>query len=165
MLNLVKLKKQGKTIKEKVHPKVSAMSDVVAFRLARLVAAHERDATYWFSKKFELSLIEWRVLGLANEFEPVFFKDIRSMLNIDKGQLSRAIKKLVNKNILLTNTSTTDARFVEIHTTAKGKKLHSEALKFSIIRNELIVENLTKLECREFFRMLEKLSRVKLEGI
>ena len=40
MLNLVKLKEQRKTIKEKVHPKVSAMSDVVAFRLARLVAAH-----------------------------------------------------------------------------------------------------------------------------
>ena len=165
MLNLVKLKEQRKTIKEKVHPKVSAMSDVVAFRLARLVAAHERDVTYWFNKKFELSLIEWRVLGLANEFEPVVFKDIRSMLNIDKGQLSRAIKKLVNKNILLTNTSMTDARLVEIHTTVKGKKLHDEALKFSIIRNELIVENLTKLECQEFFRMLEKLSKVKLEEI
>ena len=165
MLDLNKLNKKQKNTNSNVHPKVLAMSDVVAFRLALLVAAHERDGSYWLKKEFELTLIEWRVLGITNEFEPVIFKDIRLMLNIDKGQLSRAIKQLVNRGILSTNISKRDARLTEICTTPKGKKLHDKALKVSVIRNELIVKNLTKLECEEFFRMLEKISRVNLEEI
>ncbi len=165
MLDLNKLNKKQKNTNSNVHPKVLAMSDVVAFRLALLVAAHERDGSYWLKKEFELTLIEWRVLGITNEFEPVIFKDIRLMLNIDKGQLSRAVKHLVSRDILFTNISKKDARLVEIHTTSKGKKLHDEVLKFSILRNELIVKNLTKLECQEFFRLLEKISSVKLEKI
>ena len=165
MLDLNKLNKKQKSTNSNVHPKVRAMSDVVAFRLALLVAAHERDGSYWLKKEFELTLIEWRVLGLSKEFEPIIFKDIRLMLNIDKGQLSRAVKQLVSRDILFTNISKKDARLVEIHTTSKGKKLHDEVLKFSILRNELIVKNLTKLECQEFFRLLEKISSVKLEKI
>lgn len=165
MLDLNKLNKKQKSTNSNVHPKVRAMSDVVAFRLALLVAAHERDGSYWLKKEFELTLIEWRVLGLSKEFEPIIFKDIRLMLNIDKGQLSRAVKHLVSRDILFTNISKKDARLVEIHTTSKGKKLHDEVLKFSILRNELIVKNLTKLECQEFFRLLEKISSVKLEKI
>lgn len=165
MLDLNKLNKKQKSTNSNVHPKVRAMSDVVAFRLARLVAAHERDGSYWFNKNFQLSLTQWRVLGLSKEFEPIMFKDIRLMLNIDKGQLSRAVKHLVSRDILFTNISKKDARLVEIHTTSKGKKLHGEVLKFSILRNELIVKNLTKLECQEFFRLLEKISSVKLEEI
>ena len=121
MLDLNKLNKKQKNTNSNVHPKVLAMSDVVAFRLALLVAAHERDGSYWLKKEFELTLIEWRVLGITNEFEPVIFKDIRLMLNIDKGQLSRAVKQLVIRDILFTNISKKDSRLVEIHTTSKGK--------------------------------------------
>ncbi|MGB0635017.1 MAG: MarR family winged helix-turn-helix transcriptional regulator [Paracoccaceae bacterium] len=141
-----------------IHPKVKAISDGIAFKLARLVAIHEKHGNYNFKKKFGLSLNEWRVLGLANEMEPVFFRDIRVMLNIDKGQLSRAIKTLVKKEILLSTGSREDARLIEITTTLKGKKLHDMMLKFSTDRNEEIVQGLTRSEFKEFVRILEKIT-------
>ena len=150
----------GDTVqKDLIHPKVNAISDGLAFKLARLVAIHERHGNYNFSKKFDLSLNEWRVLGLANEMEPVFFRDIRIMMNIDKGQLSRAIKKLVKKEILLSTESKKDARLIEITTTLKGKKLHDKMLKFSVERNEEIIQGLTSEDLREFFRILEKITK------
>ena len=145
--------------KDLIHPKVNAISDGLAFKLARLVAIHERHGNYNFSKKFDLSLNEWRVLGLANEMEPVFFRDIRIMMNIDKGQLSRAIKQLVKKEILLSTESKKDARLIEITTTLKGKKLHDKMLKFSVERNEEIIQGLTSEDLREFFRILEKITK------
>ena len=102
---------------------------------------------------------EWRVLGLANEMEPVFFRDIRIMMNIDKGQLSRAIKQLVKKEILLSTESKKDARLIEITTTLKGKKLHDKMLKFSVERNEEIIQGLTSEDLREFFRILETITK------
>ena len=145
--------------KDLIHPKVNAISDGLAFKLARLVAIHERHGNYNFSKKFDLSLNEWRVLGLANEMEPVFFRDIRIMMNIDKGQLSRAIKQLVKKEILLSTESKEDARLIEITTTLKGKKLHDKMLKFSVERNEEIIQGLTSEDLREFFRILETITK------
>ena len=145
--------------KDLIHPKVNAISDGLAFKLARLVAIHERHGNYNFSKKFDLSLNEWRVLGLANEMEPVFFRDIRIMMNIDKGQLSRAIKQLVKKEILLSTESKKDGRLIEITTTLKGKKLHDKMLKFSVERNEEIIQGLTSEDLREFFRILEKITK------
>ena len=142
-----------------IHPKVNAISDGLAFTLARLVALHERDGNHSFNKKFGVSLNEWRVLGLANENEPVFFRDIRRLLNIDKGQLSRAIKQLVKKDILVSKGSNIDARLVEISTTPKGRKLHDSMLNYSAERNEIIVQGLTKLECKELFRLLEKITQ------
>ena len=150
----------GDTVqKDLIHPKVNAISDGLAFKLARLVAIHERHGNYNFSKKFDLSLNEWRVLGLANEMEPVFFRDIRIMMNIDKGQLSRAIKQLVKKEILLSTESKKDGRLIEITTTLKGKKLHDKMLKFSVERNEEIIQGLTSEDLREFFRILEKITK------
>ena len=150
----------GDTVqKDLIHPKVNAISDGLAFKLARLVAIHERHGNYNFSKKFDLSLNEWRVLGLANEMEPVFFRDIRIMMNIDKGQLSRAIKQLVKKEILLSTESKEDARLIEITTTLKGKKLHDKMLKFSVERNEEIIQGLTSEDLIEFFRILEKITK------
>lgn len=150
----------GDTVqKDLIHPKVNAISDGLAFKLARLVAIHERHGNYNFSKKFNLSLNEWRVLGLANEMEPVFFRDIRIMMNIDKGQLSRAIKQLVKKEILLSTESKEDARLIEITTTLKGKKLHDKMLKFSVERNEEIIQGLTSEDLREFCRILEKITK------
>ncbi len=145
-----------------IHPKVNAISDGLAFKLARLVAIHEKHGNHNFSTKFALSLNEWRVLGLVNEMEPVFFRDIRIMLNIDKGQLSRAIKQLVKKEILLRTESKVDARLIELTTTLKGKKLHDKMLEFSIERNEEIARGLTRSEFAEFFRILEKITQSSL---
>ena len=142
-----------------IHPKVNAISDGLAFKLARLVAIHEKHGNYNFSAKFALSLNEWRVLGLVNEMEPVFFRDIRIMMNIDKGQLSRAIKQLVKKEILLSTESKKDGRLIEITTTLKGKKLHDKMLKFSVERNEEIIQGLTSEDLREFCRILEKITK------
>jgi len=142
-----------------IHPKVNAISDGLAFKLARLVALHERAGNYSFNKKFGLSLNEWRVLGLANENEPVFFRDIRRLLNIDKGQLSRAIKQLVKKGILVSKESDMDARLVEVSTTPKGKNLHNKMLIYSEQRNEIIVQGLMRSEIKELFRVLEKITQ------
>jgi DNA-binding MarR family transcriptional regulator len=104
-------------------------------------------------------LNEWRVLGLANENEPVFFRDIRRLLNIDKGQLSRAIKQLVKKGILVSKESDMDARLVEVSTTPKGKNLHNKMLIYSEQRNEIIVQGLMRSEIKELFRVLEKITQ------
>jgi DNA-binding MarR family transcriptional regulator len=151
------------TASNRVHPELRKISDGLAFRLARLVVIHEKNGAYWFKKSFDITVSQWRILGITHEMEPVAFRCVQETLNIDKGQLSRLLKVMTQKDLLTVKQSEKDARSVRITTTKAGKKLHAQVLKFSDMRNELIVSSLTKHEFLEFVRVLEKITKYNMK--
>ncbi|HJM49494.1 MAG TPA: MarR family winged helix-turn-helix transcriptional regulator [Alphaproteobacteria bacterium] len=142
---------------EAVHPPAQDITELMVFRLARLVAINERAGHRWSEQMFALRLNEWRVLGLARALEPVQFREIAGRLIMDKGQLSRIVKALVERGFLDTMVARDDARSLEIHTTEAGRQLHDRVLPFTKQRNEAAVEVLTREEYLEFMRVLDKL--------
>lgn len=153
------LKKQpGVQEGERIHPPIHAITDALTFRIARLNAVNERAGIHWFRKEHDLSLNEWRILGLTHALEPVAFQTIRDILIMDKGQLSRAIKALGARGLIETKAAQGDARAIELVTTEVGKVLHDKVLAFTAERNESVVAALSPAECREFLRLLRKMS-------
>lgn len=141
-----------------VHPPVHSILDALTFRLARLVAVNELSGNMHFREAFGLSLNEWRVIGVVHALSPITFGRVRKILLMDKGQLSRVIKQLADQGILVTRPAENDARKVEITLTGQGSELHDRVLKFTAERNEHVVETLTPAECREFMRILQKIT-------
>lgn len=149
-----------------VHPPINTILDAVAFRLARLAAINERAGAYHFGKSHDVSLNQWRILGLVSALtddlekpnQAVSFSEVRSHLYMDKGQFSRTLKQLSTRGLLETFFSPTDARVTELKLTKRGQVLHDRLLAFSSERNEEVVSVLSPHECREFMRILEKLS-------
>lgn len=131
---------------------------MLTFRLARLVAVNERSGNRWTRSEFGLSLNEWRVLGLTNAMEPVRTGRIGRLLLMDKGQLSRIVHKLADDGLIRTRPSEEDARSVDLEMTDKGRKLHDHTLARAAARNDVVVETLTRAECAEFMRLLQKIT-------
>jgi DNA-binding MarR family transcriptional regulator len=77
---------------------------------------------------------------------------------MDKGQLSRSVKFLVQRDYIRTEISKGDARAVDLIVTSSGKKLNNEILHFSKNRNDIAVDCLTKQECEAFFLTLKKVT-------
>jgi len=144
----------GKT----VHPPIDTILDALTFRLARLTAVNHHTGSEKFREAFGLSLNEWRVIGVVNALSPITFGRLRNVLVMDKGQLSRVVKQLTARGILLTNPTPDDARVVELSLTESGAVLHNKVLKFTAMRNEVVVETLTREECLEFMRILQKIT-------
>ena len=160
-----KPKDKGFSVSEanRVHPELTKISDGLAFRLARLVEIHEKNGGFWFKKNFDITVNQWRILGITHEMEPVAFRCVQETVNIDKGQLSRLLKVMTQRDLLSVKQSEKDGRSVKITTTKAGKELHGQVLKFSDMRNELIVGSLTKREFLEFVRVLEKITKYSMK--
>ena len=144
--------------KQLIHPNVNTISDLLSFRVARFSAMNQSLGGYWFKKIFDLSLNDWRILGLTAASQPIPFKKIQHTLGMDKVQLSRSVKVLVDRGYIVTGPSVLDGRAVDLRVTEVGKKISSDMLKFSKDRNDISVKCLTKSECETFLRLLNKLT-------
>ena len=141
-----------------IHPPIDSLMDALTFRLARLDALNAHVGGLKFRETYGLSLKEWRVIGLVHAFEPATFGQIRKYLLIDKGQLSRTVRRLTDQRILLSQTAADDARRTELSLTPEGRRLHDRLLAFTAERNEIVVSTLTPEECRDFLRILAKIT-------
>lgn len=134
-----------------------SLPDALSFRIARLAAINERMAGQIFRSEFGISLNEWRVIGITGALQPVTFSAIRELLYFDKGQLSRVIRSLSDRGLIISATSPSDARQIELRLSETGEAIHREALEFTAKRNAIMAEVLTTEERSEFRRLLDKL--------
>ena len=139
------------------HPDVHDIRDLLSYRLARLGAGNERAGQHWMGKHFGVKITEFRVLGLTCALEPLVFREAARLLVMDKGQLSRIVKALVESGLVSTTPLAGDLRTVELTATPKGRALMDEMMAVATARNRMIVADLTAAETRELFRLLEKI--------
>jgi|GEM_PF-328103 len=139
------------------HPGIGDIRDLLTFRLAMLVAANDRMGQGWMKSIFGLRLVEFRILGLTAAMEPVRFGDVARRLVIDKGQLSRQVKEMVERSLIQTVRDKDDQRTIRLVTTTEGRDLHDRALVMAYARNDVIVSALSESETETLFRLLDKL--------
>jgi DNA-binding MarR family transcriptional regulator len=140
-----------------VHPPIASIRDALSFRIARMAAINERAGGLHFQKELSLRLNEWRVLGLVCAFGHAAFSEIRAQLLIDKGQLSRVVRALVDRGLLDSRASNRDGRQVDLAATEAGRALHERALRFTAERNESMASVLSARECVQLLEMLDRL--------
>lgn len=139
------------------HPSVGDIRDLLTFRIAMLAATNDRMGQNWLKGEFDLRVLEWRVLGLTAALEPVRFGTLARRLLVDKGQLSRLVKALIERQLIRTTPDDEDQRTMRLSTTAAGRALHQEVLSKAFARNNLIVSAMTVEETETLFHLLDKL--------
>ena len=145
-------------IEDNIHPSVSSIRDLLSFKVARFSALNQRLGGYWIKEVFDLNLNDWRILGLVAASASISFKELKTILCMDKGQLSRSVKLLVERGYISTEFSKDDARALDLRITKVGRKLSKEILLFSKQRNDVAVQCLNKKECEVFLATLKKLT-------
>lgn len=144
---------------------LQSLLDALSFRIARLAAINERMAGQIFRSEFGISLNDWRVIGITGALQPVTFSAVRELLYFDKGQLSRVIRSLSDRNLIVSNTSSSDARQIELRLTEAGETVHREALRFTAKRNAIMTSVFTADERSEFRRLIDKLVTHNVEKL
>jgi DNA-binding MarR family transcriptional regulator len=136
---------------------IRSIREALSFRIARMAAINERAGGQHFKSEFDLTLMEWRILGLTAAMQPVSFAELRDILLVDKGLLSRTIKALVARGLIDTRKLKSDARQIELLITPVGTSLHDNVLEFTIERNAAMAAVLTDQEWAAFDQALDKL--------
>ena len=142
---------------EPKHPPIKSIEDVIVFKLSRLVGVNERAGARWSEQLFDLSINEWRLLGLIQAHAPIRAGDLAELMLMDKSQLSRLVKSLSVKKLLISKPDPEDARAVMLKLTAQGQELFKKVITEALLRNEHVLSPLSAQEVLAFDEMLDRL--------
>ncbi|TDL78079.1 MarR family transcriptional regulator [Palleronia sediminis] len=139
-----------------VHPPIHEITDALSFKLARLNAINERAGSYYFKLHHDITLNQWRILGLVSAMEPAPARDVRDSLYMDKGQFSRVVKQLVERRLIDISPAPDNASANTLRLTPAGRSLHKVLIGFTAERNARTAAVLTPEECETFLALLDK---------
>lgn len=134
-------------------------SSFVTFKLARLQSSLNAQAIHLLKSKAGLSLVEWRVIQAIRIFEDATMTEISSLVQMDKGQLSRKLKAMISKGLLRAEQDQADQRVQHLHLTAEAERLSDVIMPSMQARQELLLGKVSPEDLATFYSVIEKLEK------
>jgi len=135
------------------------LEDMLAYKVAMLAS----DLSESLSKEYasyQLSMPQWRILGALHENSPhsaLTAKDIAVATRLDKVQVSRALERLVNKDIVHRRVSDSDKRATLVSLSSEGERIYRTLLPKIVRWQNKRLENITDDEYQIFLKVIDAL--------
>lgn len=141
------------------HPSFRSPSSFVTFRLARLQASLNAQATGLLKARAGLSLVEWRLIQTLRMHESASLTELASIVQMDKGQMSRKIKAMVERGLLRTETDKEDQRVQHLKLTAAAEQLSENMMPTMEARQDLLLAEVSEEDLATFYSVVDKLEK------
>lgn len=138
-------------------PEVEKLRSFVTYRLARVQAKLNAQAMQILRARSELTLVEWRVTQLLRLLKTASMSQLARELQIDKGQLSRRIKSMVENGVVISEPDETDTRQQNLRLSAHGLAVNTEIFPTMQKRQALLMDGISDEDIATFLDVLEKI--------
>ncbi len=139
-------------------PAPCAIRELLSYRLSRLAGLNDRSGHAHLMEEFGVTLGEWRVLAIVAADAPLTFADLARATLLDKGQLSRTVRRLATRGWVLSVRTKGNGRSVDLHMTAAGRRQALRISDFAAERNRVMLTTLNAAERVTVFALLDRLS-------
>ena len=136
------------------------LQKMVTFRLSRLHARLTAQATKILKESAGISLMQWRVFVMLESHGTITPAEIVRHTDLDKSQLSRAVKSMVERGLITSETSESDQRAHSLAFTELGLEVFERARPHMRARQSRLLNALSKTEKDALFRAFQKLDSV-----
>jgi DNA-binding MarR family transcriptional regulator len=113
-----------------------------------------------YAQKFNVGVQEWRVLAMLARKGKGTAKDVCDMTLMDKGNVSRAVKRLVGDGCIKEHPDNNDKRSTVLILTPEGIALYKRIKKVSDFREKKFMASFSTAEQKALSKMLTKLEGV-----
>lgn len=131
----------------------------LTYRLARLQAQFNAQASGILKTYAQISLSEWRVLAVLSNPDVKTQKDMMTAMSLDKGQISRTVKRLEAKQLVEQNAPAHDHRQRYVMLSQQGKSLVERIFPIMMKRQAHLQSDFTDDELNILFSLLGKLEQ------
>lgn len=130
----------------------------ILYRMSLYSTIAERNGKVYFTKRFGLSLREYRILGVVSYMQPVSVMALSDECYLDKGQVSRVVSKLEAAGYVERNADADpSARGGKLALTATGSDLVEQGLAYSDDLHARAMSVLSPEERAAFSNSLDRL--------
>lgn len=138
------------------------MRGLLTIRMIGLLDLLRRSGTLANRREFGLSSMEWRIMAQVGEHAPLSLNDLAELLNLDRGQLSRAVKAMAARG-LLSSKRRPGGPAIVITLTDVGQTLHGRMMDLAIARNRFLVGDLSGETVEQLTQALELIRQRALQ--
>ncbi|WP_353340093.1 MarR family winged helix-turn-helix transcriptional regulator [Pelagimonas sp. KU-00592-HH] len=136
------------------------LQHMVTFRLSRLHARLTAQATKILKESAGISLMQWRVFVMIESRGTITPAEIVRQTDLDKSQLSRAVKSMVERGLITSETRESDQRAHSLAFTSKGLEVFEQARPYMRDRQARLLNALSAQEREALFAAFQKLDAV-----
>lgn len=108
---------------------------------------------------FRLSMTEWRILLQLAEHEALTASDIVAYSAMEKSKVSRALRNLESRDLVIRKVSESDHRVKLLSMTETGRKRYTALVPRVLDWEKDLIEGLEVGEYRDLLYLLDKLNR------
>lgn len=133
------------------------LQDFLTFRLARLNQALTNQVTDVLARHAQIGLTEWRVLSIVASSDAGTARGVANLTGIDPAMISRALKQLEDRGLVLTARDSTDRRARQVRLTPSGQRLYEDVVPIMRNRQEALLGALSPEGRAVIFDAIDKL--------
>lgn len=115
-----------------------------------LATTLKRLAALEYKAQYGLSHVDWTILALIGDAGEISFKDLSRLIALDSGQLSRGLKSLAARGLVLRANQRTFPREQILSLTPEGAALWTRMRKTARTRNRKLLEDIPLEDLRGF---------------
>lgn len=134
------------------------LEDFLPYRLSVLSNVISASIAEAYSRRYELSISEWRVMAVLGRFPGLSAAEVAERTAMDKVAVSRAVARLISSGRVRRETDPGDRRRSLLELTARGRRVYVRITPV-ILRYE--AELLAGLPAPERRRLMETLGKLQ----
>lgn len=127
---------------------------LLTIRIIDLLDLLRRSGTLANRREFGITSIEWRILSIVGAHAHLSLNDLAELLAVDTGQVSRAVKALVERG-LLTRKRKPGGPSIVIGFSEEGERLHVRMAELAVERNAFLVRDIPAEEIERVAAVLD----------
>lgn len=139
------------------------IQDVLTWRIHQVHSKLNIHASKFLEKVSGIALAQWRIMLAIGPEGASTHSDIIRYIAVDKGQLSRSLKGMIEDGLVETRNDDQDQRQQRVSLTRKGRRIFKKTLPMMRKRQSYLVGSLSKSERKAIFSALEKLEIAALD--
>ena len=102
------------------------LAEFLPYQLAVAASRVSKEFAMLYSKRFGITVPEWRVVAHLSQVEKASVREIHQRVDMDKSKVSRAASRLTDAGYVSKETDPGDGRLVELRLTPKGSDMMRE---------------------------------------
>ena len=145
------------TTKKNADRSILTLERYLPYRLSILSNRVSGRIAETYGDKFAISVTEWRIMAVLGEYPGISADEVSNKTQIEKSILSRAISKLLNRNLLNREIDPADKRRSMLKLSKTGQSVYDEIVPIAYDMEKELPNCFNAEETEAFSKLVDRL--------